>query len=242
MTKKSELNCAAIYRIINKVTGTVYVGQAENVRIRWATHKRCLRRNMNTRNQYIQRAWNKYGEDNFIFEIVFQFLPTSRKELQIYLDEAEIKILYEYKENCYNLMEAGISAMVASDSTLKKLSEHNKKQWQKPEHRAKISKAQRAAWAEPGRKEERTAQLKESFKNPKYKERRKQLSKEMWAEGGCLRETQSAKRKANWKDPEYIAKQKLSRQNAWKDPEIRERRLKAIKAAFARKRAAKQET
>lgn len=239
MIKKSEYNFPGIYRIRNKITETVYIGQAEIVTTRWATHRRCLRRNKNTRNLYLQRAWNKYREDNFIFEIVFQLIPMARKELQIVLDNAEILILKEYKDNCYNLMEAGISSMVASESTLEKLSEHNKKQWQKPEHRAKISRSQKDAWNEPGRKAERTAQLKESFKDPDYKKRRSELSKQAWEPGGCLRETQSAKRKANWQNPEYIAKQKASRKKTWENIEIREKRARGIRESWARRKLTK---
>lgn len=237
MTARSEFNFPAIYTIANKITGTTYVGQTENVRIRWATHRRCLRRNQNTRNSYLQRAWNKYGENNFIFEVVFRFLSVPREQLQIFLDEVEILILKEYKNNCYNLMEAGISGMVASEITRDRLSQHNKQQWQKPEHRAKISASQKAAWNEPGRKAERIAQYKKAFKTDNYKQKRQKILKEAWAEGGFLRETQSAVRKANWQDPKYIAKQKESRQKAWQDPEVKKRRIESIKKAWEKRKA-----
>lgn len=237
MTKKSELNYPAIYRIINNVTGTVYIGQAENVGKRWGSHLRNLRLNRNSRNLHFQRAWNKYGEENFSFEVVVVFPDMSREELRIALYETELKVLEEYNHNCYNLMQAGVGGMVASAATKQKLSNHNKRQWQKEEHRAKISVAQKKAWAEPGRKEERIAKYKESFKKPEYKKRRKELSQQMWAPGGVLRETQSEKRKLNWKDPEYVAKQKESRKQTWLDPEIKARRIAGIRAGWARRKA-----
>lgn len=240
MTKKSEFNFSSIYGIKNKITNTIYVGQAQNTRIRWATHRRTLQRNLNTKNQYLQRAWDKYGEENFVFEVLFQLLPATREETDRFLDRAEIDILYDHRDNCYNLMQAGISGLVASEETIKKLSEHNKRQWQNPEHRAKISAAQRAAWNEPGKKEARIAQYREAFKKPEYKKRRKEISKQFWEPGGCLRETQSAKRKANWQNPEYIAKQKSSRKAAWQNPEIRAKRIAAIKAAKLKRKQEKQ--
>jgi group I intron endonuclease len=239
MSKKLETSHAGIYLITNKITGTTYVGQAINITIRWASHRRTLRRNMNHRNSKLQRAWNKYGEENFEFKVYLKLVEKDRFKLDLLLDEEEIKALKNFKNNCYNLMEAGISAPVASEETIRKLSLHNKKQWQNPQHRAKISKAQKAAWAEPGRKEERAAQLRESFKDPEYQKRRKELSKQMWAEGGSLRSTQMERLSNQWKDPAYIAKQKESRKKTWLDPEVRAKRSKAIKEAWARRKALK---
>ena len=247
MTKKSKTTHPGIYTITNILTGTKYVGQATNITTRLASHRRELKRNKHgTRKDrpqidYLQRAWNKYGESNFIFEVYKRIDEEDRVKLDTLLDIEEVEALRIYQHNCYNIMEAGISGMVASEETIQKLSAHNKEQWKKPEHRAKIAAAQKAAWNEPGRKEERIAQYKEAFKKPEYKARRKEISTQFWAPGGCLRETQSEKRKANWQNPEYIAKQKASREAAWKNPEIREKRSKAIKETWARRKAAKLE-
>lgn len=55
-----------IYLILNTVTGTAYVGQAQNIEKRFKEHKGELRRN-NHYNSRLQRSYNKYGLENFTF-------------------------------------------------------------------------------------------------------------------------------------------------------------------------------
>jgi group I intron endonuclease len=58
-----------IYRIKNLINGKCYYGSSKNIEKRWKTHLNQLRDKKHI-NCILQRAWNKYGEDNFIFEIV----------------------------------------------------------------------------------------------------------------------------------------------------------------------------
>lgn len=59
-----------IYSITNKITGDMYIGQTSNdFEIRWQHHKNDLINNKHT-NEYIQRAWSKYGEKAFEFKTV----------------------------------------------------------------------------------------------------------------------------------------------------------------------------
>ena len=57
-----------IYRIRNKINGKCYYGSSKNIEKRWQRHKNQLKNN--NHNPLLQRAWNKYGESNFIFEVV----------------------------------------------------------------------------------------------------------------------------------------------------------------------------
>lgn len=61
-------NCG-IYRIVDVRNGKCYYGSSINIRVRWIVHLRSLRKNVHE-NAYLQRSFNKYGESNFIFEIV----------------------------------------------------------------------------------------------------------------------------------------------------------------------------
>ena len=82
-----------IYRIKNLVNNKCYYGSSKNIEKRWKTHLNQLR-NKKHINFILQNAWNKYGEQNFIFEVV---------------EECEIEKLFEteqkYIDNCgdYNI-------------------------------------------------------------------------------------------------------------------------------------------
>lgn len=58
-----------IYRIRNTCTGSCYIGSSAQIEIRLASHKRALKRNAN-QSLKLQRAWNKYGECYFVFEML----------------------------------------------------------------------------------------------------------------------------------------------------------------------------
>ena len=60
---------SGIYRIYNTVNGKSYVGQSQNIECRWKEHKRTLRTNK-AKNLHLQRSWNQYGEDSFVFEVL----------------------------------------------------------------------------------------------------------------------------------------------------------------------------
>ena len=72
-----------IYQIINKVTGKFYVGRSTNVYDRMKRHKRALKRDTHRRKNGkrtpLQRAWNKYGEDAFIFQPI-DFFETEEEQ------------------------------------------------------------------------------------------------------------------------------------------------------------------
>lgn len=61
-------NCG-IYSITNIVNGKQYIGQSHNIIWRWTAHKSALRHGICS-NRHLQYAWNAYGEDNFMFEVI----------------------------------------------------------------------------------------------------------------------------------------------------------------------------
>jgi len=80
-----------IYLIINKENYKTYVGSSIDVERRWKQHRSSLCRDKHD-NSYLQNAWNKYGEENFIFSII--------EELgEIILLEKVLKVEQWYLDN-----------------------------------------------------------------------------------------------------------------------------------------------
>jgi len=78
-----------VYRIRNKLDSKRYIGSAQDFDERWDTHRKELRKGTHY-NPHLQNAWNKYGEENFVFEIEEE-VKSSRKNAfdceQEHLDE-----------------------------------------------------------------------------------------------------------------------------------------------------------
>ena len=60
---------SGVYEIKNILNGHGYIGSAVNISSRWWRHKNDLQLG-DHHSQYLQRAWNKYGEDSFEFNIL----------------------------------------------------------------------------------------------------------------------------------------------------------------------------
>ena len=75
-----------IYKIENLIDGNLYYGSSKNIQKRWKTHRSQLDSGKHG-NVYLQRAWIKYGNDSFIFEIVEECsLDILLEREQYYLD------------------------------------------------------------------------------------------------------------------------------------------------------------
>jgi group I intron endonuclease len=69
-----------IYKITNVVDGKVYIGQTQNLINRKRNHFYWLGRNSH-HNDHLQKTFNKYGKDKFIFEIIEETDDLDNKEL-----------------------------------------------------------------------------------------------------------------------------------------------------------------
>ena len=96
-----EKRCG-IYKILNKINQKVYFGQSRDIELRFKRHKNDLRGNKH-QNIHLQRAWNKYGENNFSFEI-YSLHPADK------LDSAEQLILDLARKNKRKYYNMGYDA------------------------------------------------------------------------------------------------------------------------------------
>ena len=108
-----------IYQIKNIITGDFYIGSSNNINRRLYLHKYSLKK-QNHHSIVLQRAFNKYGEENFEFIV----LEECEKEYlinkeQYYLDNYNpIYNINKIAENC--------TGRILSEESRKKISLKNK--------------------------------------------------------------------------------------------------------------------
>lgn len=115
----SEKICG-VYQILNTVNGDCYIGSSVNIKVRWSEHKRTLRKSNNV-SLKLQRAWDKYGENSFkfnILEIVTEGKGELYKREQYYID------VFDSVDNGYNICVAAGSraGLKSSEKTKEKIS------------------------------------------------------------------------------------------------------------------------
>lgn len=88
---------AGIYRILNIKNDKQYIGSSRNIKSRWHDHRSLLRSNKH-HSKHLQAAWNKYGEENFKFEVLW-FLEPNREILLIEEQQCLNFLSCEYNSN-----------------------------------------------------------------------------------------------------------------------------------------------
>jgi len=137
---------SGIYFIQNILTGRIYVGSAEYIAKRKATHLCTLRKGTH-HNSYLQRAWNKYGEQAFRFGVLERCSPDK-------LCEREQWWFGHYgigdMSKAYNLDTVARSpkGRKMSEATLKKMRAAARKRVADPAHREMLRERAKRQWAE----------------------------------------------------------------------------------------------
>lgn len=127
MGKRDKLN-PVIYCIFNKVNSKRYIGSATRDKERWRTHRHQLRGGYHF-STHLQSAWNKYGEENFEFQIVenIPFEGLTNDEIIQILKRQEEYWIKEYKTTDRNF---GYNSRTECDTNLGlKWSEESRKKF-----------------------------------------------------------------------------------------------------------------
>lgn len=92
-----------IYKITNLINQKSYIGKTENKNpyTRWKEHQYAAKNNAAVQNYPIYKAINKYGIENFTFEIIEQTLQTREREI--------------YWISFYNTYSTGYNATLGGD-------------------------------------------------------------------------------------------------------------------------------
>ena len=133
-----------IYSITNKVNGKRYIGVTHRLNTRWNEHKRHLRNNCHV-NKKLQDAYNEYGEDNFIYDVLFE-LEDTVDDCTVAKKEIEFISLYDSCDNGYNMTYGGdrYGFRIMPEGMLKeykeRLSNISKELWNNKDFRDKMYK------------------------------------------------------------------------------------------------------
>ena len=179
---------SVIYLIKNMINNKVYIGSAVNIDRRWRVHKKDLNKGKH-HSCHLQLAWNKYGEQNFNFEIL-QEVENPEHLLsyeQVYLDYYKS---YE-RDKGYNTCKiAGstygikyteesrkkMKGRIVSEETRKKMSEAKKNQSE--ETKRKIGEASKGRNVGRKHTEEESKKMSEARKGFKHTEETKNKIRE----------------------------------------------------------------
>jgi len=163
-----------IYGIRNLINGKIYVGKTGmNFGDRWDSH-RSLLNNGKHDNPHLQRAWDKYGQDNFEFIVIEdcsidELSDREKYYIKLYKDMGLAYNIHDGGDEGYNLGKH------LSDETKRKIGEKNRingiGRKASDETKEKMSKSHTgmkyAAMSEEGRKNIQQAQQKYFENNPK---------------------------------------------------------------------------
>lgn len=147
-----ENKICGIYMIKNKINGNIYIGQAADIYERWREHISLLRRGKHV-NNHLQRAWNKYGDDNFEFSIVEECSENALNDREIYWITE-----YDSYHNGYNqtLGGGGVRGFKHDEETKQRISESLKGEnapWygkqRSEETKVKVGQASKERWSNP---------------------------------------------------------------------------------------------
>lgn len=263
-----ETKNSGIYKITCHQNNRFYIGSSSNLTHRLRVHKNSLRRG-NHVNPKLQASWDKHGDSSFSFEIIFMcpsaYLPDveqafitdleavksgfnisefvdspmrGRKHSEAaklrmsegkkgrIVDDSTKALLSQQAQSRASATSAQMKAMWAKgrDETVAKIALANTGKKRSAESCANIGAATKAKWEQPGYREN----MKTARANGKPT---------VFSESSL--EAMKQRMIAKWKDPEYIAKQKLIHPGRKNTPETIEKMRQSALAVSARKAALK---
>lgn len=136
-----------IYVIRNTINNKFYIGSSKDIDYRWEQHRKDLNKNKH-HTILLLRAWNKYGSNVFIFDILEECEENSLIETeQKYLDLTKYSILKIYNTNLIAGKPPSAKGRKRSNETCAKLSVANKGKKHSIESRSKMSVANKGLFS-----------------------------------------------------------------------------------------------
>lgn len=127
---------SGIYRILNKINGNCYIGSSLNVEKRYKHHLSTLRHN-SSRCSILQKAFNKYEEDNFEFQVILCCKP----EYRLYYEQQLIRELNSQYNVFTNVSDSPLRQFTFTEQSKLKMSIAHKGKKLSEQHKHNISLA-----------------------------------------------------------------------------------------------------
>lgn len=109
-----------LYKIVNNVTGDVYIGQTSDKVRRFSKH-RCTLRDGTHCNRFLQRSYHKYGPEAFRYELIVEADSTDNA------NRLEIELIEQLRKSLtvYNLRTGGKNGTL-SEETKRRIGDANR--------------------------------------------------------------------------------------------------------------------
>jgi group I intron endonuclease len=149
----------AVYQIRNLINDKIYVGSSGDVEKRKREHFNSLKKNKHY-SLFLQRSWNKYGERNFVFEIL--------EEVKSVKDLIDREQYWIDKTNCFK-KEYGYNSRKKAESNLGLLmSEEQKKKISLTRKKNKVAEGEKNPNVKLSQK--KVAEIRLLYKSENYKQ------------------------------------------------------------------------
>lgn len=236
---------SGVYKIFMISSGKIYVGSSQDVFRRKREHFYTLKNHKHS-NIYLQRNYNKYGIEDFVFEV----LELCKIEN---LQEKENYYINLYNSTCdkigFNLMPIAYSSRgyKHSDESRERLkisqskkvwkenqSKKQKEIWSKSEYKEKMSDIRKRQWE----KDETIEKRRKTFSSSEYRLKRSEASKKMWQDKHARENLVKERRervdenykkklsdasKIKWQNEEFKKKYSDSGRKKWENQEYKEK-------------------
>lgn len=238
-----------IYMIKNKINNKVYIGKSVDITHRWKYgHFNKLNKNKHE-NEYLQRSWNKYKENNFEFSIIEE----CSEEL---LNDKEKFWISHYKSSIpqygYNGTEGGDGGKLTKETKLKisnankeyyslkenklKLSIRSKRNWENEDYRMKmsiiISNNMKIKWSNPEYRKNTSEKIKQSLNTDEQLLFFSNHAKKLWNDPEFKKNmVNKIHERANTEEFKNKCREKSL--NMWKDEKCREKITKKMIEAWS---------
>lgn len=148
-----------VYEIVNKITGTIYVGKSNNPNQRFKTHMS----DSNRGSSYLAKAVSKYGSESFEFNVIGEF---ESEDLAYAYERSRIEELTCQGNKLYNLCGGGRGIIMTPQ-----LHEKMIPIWQDPKRLKKISDKSLSNWRSSSFKDDISFKVKAKFSDPDFKKK-----------------------------------------------------------------------